>query len=289
MAARDILTEALQMAIPDAAVEEVDLLKSIKDEELKKSIFVCLIYRMDPGVLKELLENNVTSADVIRERNAFLVSMASDQDPAIKDAEIALEKVEMLQKEQRDIKEYLKDKLEQALDLARTTGEREREALREQIAMLTDQMESEQQQKLELEEKAAEMNRQLQESLARAAEYEVQIRELQQKAGRTQPEPSAAKIYTEAQLQQIMESYNSFRRYRRFRRSENAMLQELEDFCTQLAANKDLNYEQKDCLLSCLEQGYPLQLISKVMIATLSPEQMLRFIRVYEKMGGRRK
>ena len=63
----------------------------------------------------------------------------------------------------------------------------------------------------------------------------------------------------------------------------------MEDFCTQLAANPDLNYEQKDCLLSCLEQGYPLSLISKVMIATLTPEEMLRFIKVYEKrMGGRK-
>ena len=282
-AAKDILTEALQKAIPDVAAEEVELLKSIKDEELKRSVFICLIYRMEPGMLKELLANNATSADVIRERNAYLVRLASDQDPAIRDAESALEKVEILQKEQRDIKEYLKDKLEQALDMAKVSGERERKALREQIEILTDQVESEQLHKLELEEKAEEMERQLQESLARAAEYEAQIRELQQKAGRIQTDASSAKIHTEAQLQQLVEFYNSCRRPRRFRRSEAAMLQEMEDFCTQLAANPDLNYEQKDCLLSLLEQGYPLSLISKVMVATLTPEEMARFIRVYEK------
>lgn len=290
MATKDILTEALQSVMPDAAPEEAELLKSIKDEELKKSIFICLIYRMDPGRLKELMAKNASYEEVIRERNAFLVSLASDQDPVIQEAEKALEKAEKLEKEQESIKEYLINELSQALEMAKTYGERERNALREQIAILMDQVESEQQQNVELKEKTEEMNRQLQENLSRIAEYEVQTRELQQKSSQAAVSMPAANNRTEEQMRQIQELYDAFRRPRRPRRSEAAVLQELEEFCTKLANNKELNYEQKDCLLSCLEQGYPLSLISKVMMATLTPEEMVRFIKVYEKrMGGRKR
>ena len=288
-AVRDILIEALQTAVPDAAAEEAELLKSIKNEELKRNVFICLIYRMDLRMLREMLANNASSDDVIQERNAYLVNLASNQDPVIRDAQSALEKVEMLQKEQDDIKEYLKNEMAQALEMAKASGEREREALREQVAILKEQLGNEQQQKAELKEKAEQMSNKLKEDLSRIEEYEARIKELQQKSSSVTANMSVANVRTEEQLQQLQEFYELYRKRRRFRRSETAALQELEDFCAQLAGNPDLNYEQKDCLLSCLEQGYPLSLISKVMIATLTPEEMLRFIKVYEKrMGGRK-
>jgi len=179
-AVRDVLTEALQMAIPDVAAEEIELLKSIKDEGLKRNVFICLIYRMEPERLKEMLANNASSDDVIQERNAYLVSLASDQDPVIQKAEKALERSEKLKREQEGIKEYLKNELSQALEMAKTSGERERNALLEQVAILKDQLANEKKQYADLEEKAKETDRRLQESLSRISEYESQVKELQQ-------------------------------------------------------------------------------------------------------------
>ena len=88
--------------------------------------------------------------------------------------------------------------------------------------------------------------------------------------------------------QTIRSAYAGVRKRRRGRRAEEAVLEELDAFCTELTKRPDLKPDQKDFLLSCLEEGCPVPLISKIMVSTLSVDQMKRFIKVYEKrMGGR--
>ena len=242
MKERNVLSEALQVALPDAATKGIQLLTSIEDVELLKSIFICLIYRMDPDELKALVDNGASAEEVFRRRNDYLVTLASDQDPVIRKAEAALAKTYRLEQEQEDIKKYLKNELAQALEMSKKSAERERDALLTQVTLLREQLKDERDQKEELKLMH-------QENAARIAEYEEQISTLKNTI-RSQ-EKSSGNSAISAQRQDFKPS-----RRKRFPLSKSARLREVEEFQAELTSKPDLSRQQKDFLISALEAGY---------------------------------
>jgi len=77
--------------------------------------------------------------------------------------------------------------------------------------------------------------------------------------------------------------------YRKRLRLHSRAWKEMETFCTELSKRPDLSTDQKGFLLSCLEEGYPVEAISKIMISTLSLAQMGKFVKIYaSRMNGKK-
>lgn len=258
----ELLAETLKRVFPYPVDESVKFLNSIRDESIIKAVFECLMLRMPVEGLKEMLASGAAASDFETARNKFLVAIASDRDPSIQKAEAALEKIERTISENNEVKKYLMTEVASAFKELKDNHQDEIRLLNEQIVFLKDQYK----------------------------DAKEQIETLKESAAQKQPDtPEPARCSPEAN------SYSGQTRpiapmlYRKHLRPHSRAWKDMEAFCTELSKNPDLSNDQKGFLLSCLEEGYPAEVISKVMVATLSLDQMAKFIKIYAKrMNGKK-
>ena len=280
----EIMLRAFAEAIPQKTKSESEFLAAIEDKEERREYFLCLIYRMPLGTLEKLKAQNRKPEEIERERNIYLVKAASDMDPQKERVTKEIEKLNELIKENRQTTDMLKKEVAAAID-------RERKALQDQITGLKDQQKRDQaladryreeigvyREKLE----ALQEHMEKQQSTAQA-----ELKELQAAQQNEQLQKRA---------DSIKETYASnnapagiFEKHRRRKLLEKCD-QEMDEFLQELISKEDLTAEQKDYLISALEEGYSVRIARRVMVPQLSVEQMQKFIKIYEKhMGGKRR
>lgn len=258
----ELFAETLKRFFPYPVDERVEFLSRIRDDSTLKAVFECLIFRMPVEGLKEMFASGAASSDFDAARNEFLVAMASDRDPSIRKAEAALEKVERAISENNEVKEYLKTEIASAFKELKDNHQDEIRLLNDQIDFLKYQYAAAKEQIDTMKESSAQKQPNPPESTTR---YSGVIPDNQQ---------------TEFIVPEL---------YRKRLRPHSRAWKEMETFCTELAKHPDLSNDQKWVLLSCLEEGYPVEAISKIMVSTLSLEQMKSFVKVYAKrMNGKK-
>lgn len=258
----ELLAEALKRVFPYPVDESTSFLNSIRDESIIKAVFECLMLRMPVERLKEMFASGATAPDFNTARNEFLVAMASDQDPYIRKAEAALEKAERVIAENNDLKDFLSTKVASAINELNDNHQKEIRLLNEQIDFFKEQYKA-----------AREQIETLKESNA------------QKRLSTLEP----VQLYPGAISDSGHHGIHVPDLYRKRFRPHSHTWKSMEAFCTELSKNPDLSIAQKGFLLSCLEEGYPVEVISKVMVSTLTLEEMERFIKVYAKrMNGKK-
>ena len=258
----ELLAETLTRILPHHADEGVRVLNSIRDDSTLKAVFECLIYRMPVEGLKEMLASGAAASDFASARNEFLVATASDQDPCIQKAEAALEKVERVISENNEAKEYLKTEVASAFKELKDNHQDEIRLLNEQIDFLKYQYAAAKEQVDSLKESHA-----------------------QKQPGTPEPKTQYFGVIPD----NLQTEFNVPELYRKRLRPHSRAWKEMETFCTELSKHSDLSNDQKWVLLSCLEEGYPVEAISKIMVSTLSLEQMKKFVKIYaRKMNGKK-
>lgn len=258
----ELLAETLKRVFPYPVDESVKFLNSIRDESIIKAVFECLMLRMPVEGLKEMLASGAAASDFETARNKFLVAIASDRDPSIQKAEAALEKIERTISENNEVKKYLMTEVASAFKELKDNHQDEIRLLNEQIVFLKDQYK----------------------------DAKEQIETLKESAAQKQPDTQEpAKRYSEVIPDNGKPVFQVPDLYRKRLRPHSRAWKEMDAFCTELAKHPDLSNDQKWVLLSCLEEGYPVEAISKIMVSTLSLEQMKQFVKVYAKrMNGKK-
>ena len=277
MELKELMARAFVEAVPQKSQAEAEFLTSIETDDLRRAYFICLIYRMPLADLKKMKAEKKTPEEIERERNAYLVKLATDMDPMSQRVTKELERINDLIRENRETTSVLKKDVAEAM-------ERERNTLLDQIAGLKEQQKRDQvlaiQYRDEIKayrEKIDALQEERSRMQSRAAEQEIND-DLLKRAERIKASQTA-----EPEHSGLLER-------RRRRRQQEEYEQEMDEFLKELISKNDLTAEQKDYLLSALEEGYSFRIARRVMIPTLSVEQMQKFIKIYERrLGGKKK
>ena len=252
------LAKTLVSVIPQVSEEEAAFLDRISDVSQQKDYFVCLIYRMPLSDLQELYKRKAESQAILNARNEYLVEIATKRDEMIQKAAGSLERLENVLKTDEALKEQL-------AMIVKETGEaheREREALKDQIVFLKEEQK---------------------EYKDRIKKYEGELQTLKDKNRQMVLDGQKHEHFSGNKTRMcsggILKKHLS-------RRQTEKLQEETEAFFDELGKTEGLTDAQKDYLIGCLER-YPVRIISKVMKANLSVEQMDKFIVIYrKKLGG---
>lgn len=277
MELKELMTRAFVEAVPQRAEGETAFLDAVEEEDLRRAYFICLILRMPLDELKKMKEEKKTAEEIDSRRNEFIVKLATDLDPMAHRMSAELSRLNDLIEQNHEATNFLKRDVAEAI-------ERERNTLLDQISGLKEQQKRDQ---------------------ALAMQYREDIRAYQEKLevlmknSRVVPkeEPSTGKKEPSETLRNEAfrnssthtERAGLFESRRRKRRQEECE-QEMDEFIRELISKEDLSKEQKDYLLSALEEGYSFKVARRVMVPTLTVEQMQKFIKIYDRrMGGKKK
>ena len=286
---KELMLRALVETVPQRSKGEAEFLSSIETDELRREYFICLILRMPLEELEKMKEEKKSAKEIERLRNEYIVKLATDLDPMANKLSSELSRLNALIEENLNTREYLKYEVEEA-------WERERSTMNGRIDDLKAQLKREQMLAAQYLEDSRDYRKQAEDYRQKADAYQMKINELTKVREETQKQSS--EMQTEKELvrraEKIKENFSSgeenagFLERRRQKRKREAYEQEMDLFMQELMNRKELSKEQKDYLLSALEEGHSFQIVRRVMIPTLTVEQMQKFIRIYNrKMGGK--
>jgi len=291
MELKELMGRALVEAVPQRSKGEAEFLSSIETDELRRAYFICLILRMPLDELKKMQEEKKSVDEIEQQRKEYIVKLATDIDPMAHQLSSELSRLNDLIEENINTREYLKCEVEEA-------WERERATLHDYIAGLKAQQKRDQMLAAQYLEDARTYQRQMESCREKADGYLERLNAL--KNSRNQPEQEkqspdnkeAEEIVRRAEKLKeshaVHEEYAGFMERRRLKRRQEEYEIEMDRFIQELISRKELTKEQKDYLLSALEEGYSFKTVRRVMIPTLTVEQMQKFIRIYDKrIGGK--
>lgn len=276
MELKEIMARAFVEAVPQKGKGEAEFLNAIEGDELRRAYFICLILRMPLADLEKMKAQNKSPDEIERLRNEFIVKLATDLDPMSHRMSSELSKLNELIQENKKTTDYLKRDVAEAI-------ERERSALLDQISGLKEQQKRDQMLTVEYREEIKaykekvnalmENSRDMQKRISdQESEEDLKRRAEQIRENRTADGSSAG-----------------FLERRRKKRRQDEYEQEMDEFIKELISKEDLSREQKDYLLSALEEGYSFKIARRVMVPTLTVEQMQKFIKIYDRrMGGKK-
>lgn len=276
MELKELMTRAFIEAVPQKGEGEAEFLNSIETDELRRAYFICLIFRMPLEELKKMKAENKTANEIERLRNEFVVKLATDLDPMSHRMNSELSRLNELIRQNRETTDLLKKDVAQAI-------ERERSALLDQISGLKEQQKRDQMLAVQYREEIKEYKERINAMMESSRDMQKRIsdhdseEELVSRAERIKKNHAADDTST------------GFLERRRRKRQQDEYEQEMDEFIKELISKEDLSREQKDYLLSALEEGYSFKIARRVMVPTLTVEQMQKFIKIYDKrMGGKK-
>lgn len=290
---KELMGRAFLEAVPKRSEGEAEFLSAIGSADLIREFFICMILRMPIEELTKMKEEKLSADDIERKRNEYLVKLATDRDPLAQRMYSELSRVKDEIRENREKTDYMEKKVSESI-------ERERGTLNDRIDDLKAQLGRDQMLAAQYLEDAKAYRKQAEDYREKAEAYQEKINALTD--GRTdlqQGKASAAKESgTDEELfrraEKIKESHAvrdepaGFLERRRQKRKKDEYEQEMDLFTQELLRRKELSKEQKDYLLSALEEGYSFRIVRRVMIPTLTVDQMKKFVRIYKrKMEGK--
>ena len=276
MELKEIMARAFVEAVPQKGKGEAEFLNAIEGDELRRAYFICLIFRMPLADLEKMKTQNKSPDEIERLRNEFIVKLATDLDPMSHRMSSELSKLNELIQENKKTTDYLKRDVAEAI-------ERERSALLDQISGLKEQQKRDQMLAVEYREEIKAYKEKVNALMENSRDMQKRISDQESKED------------LERRAEQIREkraadgSSAGFLERRRKKRRQDEYEQEMDEFIKELISKEDLSREQKDYLLSALEEGYSFKIARRVMVPTLTVEQMQKFIKIYDRrMGGKK-
>ena len=273
---KEILSRAFIEAVPQKGEGEAEFLNSIESDELRREYFICLILRMPLADLEKMKAEGKKVVEIERLRNEYIVKIASDLDPMAHKMSSELSYIKELIQESQRTTEYLKKDVAKALD-------GERSALLDQINTLKEQQKRDQMLAAEYKDEVMAYKEKVNALMENSRDMQKRIsdhdneEELVSRAERIKKNHAAD------------DTSARFLERRRRKRQQDEYEQEMDEFIKELISKEELSREQKDYLLSALEDGYSFKIARRVMVPTLTVEQMQKFIKIYDKrMGGKK-
>ena len=292
MELKELMARAFIEAVPQRSQGEAEFLSSIETDELRRAYFICLIIRMPLDELKKMKEEKKSVHDIESQRNEYIVKLATDLDPMAHKMSSELSRMNDLIEENLNTSEYLKYEVAEA-------WERERSTLHDQIAVLKAQLKRDQMLAAQYMEDARNYQKQAEAYREKADACREKIDALAVNRKDMEPEKQvpdqdgAEEIVRRAEkikeVHAVHEEPAGFMERRRRKRRQEEYELEMDSFIQELISKKELSKEQKDYLLSALEEGYSFKTVRRMMIPTLTVEQMEKFIKIYDKRIGGKK
>ena len=276
MELKEIMARAFVEAVPQKGKGEAEFLNAIEGDELRRAYFICLIFRMPLADLEKMKTQNKSPDEIERLRNEFIVKLATDLDPMSHRMSSELSRLNELIQENKKATDYLKRDVAEAI-------ERERSALLDQISGLKEQQKRDQMLALEYREEIKAYKEKLNVLMENSRDMQKRISDQESKEDL---ERRAERI---RENRAVEKTSAGFLERRRNKRRQDEYEQEMDEFIKELISKEDLSREQKDYLLSALEEGYSFKIARRVMVPTLTVEQMQKFIKIYDRrMGGKK-
>lgn len=235
--------------------EVVDFLRSIPDWGKREWYYICALDRMPLQKLVEMNKKNYTIPKIRKERQDYLVSVYSDLDDVNQKVEKLKKEAQEVFAESRELKDAIMANLETALNKQSAAQEetiRTKDSMIELLKARVAQLEA------ELKEKGNVPNFGTDKVLERIPNETAQSKRTAQNNKSEQPIETG--IFAEG------------RRVWLKRRRQT----EVKHFIDSYIKNEKLSDEQKDFLLTCLEEGMPTSEVAEFASPNLSLDVMKR-------------
>lgn len=228
--------------------EVVDFLRGISDWGKREWYYLCAIDRMPLSKLMEMNKKNYSVPKIRKERQDYLVSMYSDLDSVNQQVEKLKKEAQEVFAESRDLKEAIMANLETALNKQASAQEETIRTKDSMIDMLRDQIKR---LEAELQDKGNAQHR--------SVEYDMPARSDNGSVVQTEVPTGNGILAESRRIWMVKKKQGEIRR-----------------FINIYIKNVDFSDEQKDFLLTCLEEGMAPSEVAEFASPNLSLDVMQR-------------